>query len=97
MRGLEFGCVISIAAVFPIGWQNGHLGYHQGAEAGMTGNQKMATMQFHSFLHGADPNVFTRAVYLKQSPWFETTAPILHLQANVCILTLQRKTSPHGV
>src|ERR1700724_2212991 len=94
---LDFGCIRSIAAVFPVGWQNGHFGYHQGAEAGMTGNHETAAKQFHSLLHGADPNMFAWTVYLKQGPWFETTTPILHLQANVRILALQGKTSPPGV
>src|ERR1700730_3889845 len=94
---LELRCIRSIAAVFSAGCQNGHFGYHQGTEAGMTGNHETAAKQFHSLLHGADPNMFTWTVYLKQGPWFETTAPILHLQANVRILTFQGKTSPLGV
>src|ERR1700676_3054627 len=63
----------------------------------MSGNRETATKQFHSLLHGADPNMFAWAIDLKQGPWFETTAPILHLQANVRILTLQDKTSLPGV
>src|ERR1700680_1694935 len=96
-RSLEFGCIGSIVAVFPVGWPNGHLGYYQGAETGITGNRETAAKQFHSLLHGADPNMFTWAIYLKQGPWFETTAPILHLQANSRILTFQSKTSLLGV
>src|ERR1700676_3592313 len=77
-----------------IRYQQRYLGYNQGTNIWLAGNHQMPTDKLDPLLHFAQPKALTRASLVEHSQWFEATAPVLHLQADLRRLALKCNTCP---